>query len=608
VDIQEGQKIFQEARDAVATGEPSRALPLLRDFLKNWRDDWRARLELARALYLDGQLESARETLVALSQDPECQGEAVVWSNLGAVLGELGDLRGESEAYRKGGASVGIEVTFNLGLQAVEKGDEKALRNILSDLVRQEGKEGSYSLWLKGLQAELGEDFEGALDAYRGVQREKAKQWQLGYNLARCVLSLGRPREAVQELQAARNQGGDRWEFRLLEGSALLALDDLKGAREAFEAAISLAPSEEPLPHFNLGMMLLESGDPAAASGFLKRASGLAPGDSEIRLALARARFSAGRYAQAAEVYRKIVEDDPSHFRAVYNLAYSLERTGSPSEALSTYEKALARRPGHYKTMNKIARLHLKKGDIEKALRTAERSLAQEHQENAEGYLVLGTVLKSQARIVEAARALEVSVLQDGSQSGAWKELAFCQRQLDRPGEAKESAKRAYALDPKDPDVLMELGLAYLALASQSDLAKSRRAFQELLERSPKSAKALAGLAQVSLLLDSPEEAHQAACKAVQAKGGYRAYAALGGAYLRLRKPRKAVDAFKRCLGRNKGYAPACDGISEAYRDLGESQKEEKYRNLAQRLRSKRGGVVGEDVTALVSMVAPQKG
>lgn len=596
MELEEGQRVFAQAREALASGQPAQALPLLQRFLAECQDCWEVRLELARALYLGGKLQEARSELLEIAVEgarPE------VWWNLGGVHGALGEYREEAEAYRKA-ARVCPEVLFNQGLQAASRGEEKALRGAREALLEEEG-EGARSSWLGALLAESREDLEAAVEAYRAARRQGAVETELGANLARCLVALGRPREAEEELLRLRSEGPDRWEFCLLEGAARHAQEDVAGARQALERAVSMAPESEPLPSLNLGSLLLEAGDAGAASGYFLRASRAAPEDRETLLLLARARFSAGRFAQAAEDYRRIVEDDPGHFRALYNLAFSLERIEELEEARATYEKALARRPGHYKTMNKLARLQLREGHADRAYQLAEKSLLQEHEDNAEGYLVMAQALKVQGRFSEALVPYEEGLRREPGNASGWKDLAFCQRRQDLFQEAKESAKRAYSLEPRDPEVLLELGFAYLELGSPTDLPKSKRAFQELLERAPGNAKALAGLAQALVLTAPPEEAYKAAKRAVAGKGGYRAYAALGAANLRLRRPEKAIEAFKLCLGRNRGYAPACDGISEAYRDLGDGKREEKYRTLAQKLRSRREEIQAGDVTALHS-------
>src|SRR6201985_3948745 len=60
------------------------------------------------------------------------------------------------------------------------------------------------------------------------------------------------------------------------------------------------------------GMDLLGRGSPAAAAQVLQRAAAAEPGSRSVREALARAQFDAGRYEEAADNFRVIVEASPS--------------------------------------------------------------------------------------------------------------------------------------------------------------------------------------------------------------------------------------------------------------------------------------------------------
>jgi predicted Zn-dependent protease len=98
------------------------------------------------------------------------------------------------------------------------------------------------------------------------------------------------------------------------------------------------------------GMDLLGRGSPAAAAQVLQRASAAEPGSRSVREALARAQFDAGRYAEAADNFRVIVEASPSDDYANFGLGLALARTGNPAAAAEYLALAAAMRPdaAHY--------------------------------------------------------------------------------------------------------------------------------------------------------------------------------------------------------------------------------------------------------------------
>ena len=101
---------------------------------------------------------------------------------------------------------------------------------------------------------------------------------------------------------------------------------------------------------YRRGMELLGNGSPAAAAQVLQRASTAEPASRSIREALARAQFDAGRYAEAADSFRLIVEASPSDDYAHFGLGLALARTGHHAAAAEYLALAAAMRPDdrHY--------------------------------------------------------------------------------------------------------------------------------------------------------------------------------------------------------------------------------------------------------------------
>jgi Flp pilus assembly protein TadD len=98
------------------------------------------------------------------------------------------------------------------------------------------------------------------------------------------------------------------------------------------------------------GMDLLGRGSPAAAAQVLQRASAAEPQSRSVREALARAQFDAGRYAEAADNFRMIVEASPSDDYANFGLGLALARMGDHAAAAEYLALAAAMRPDatHY--------------------------------------------------------------------------------------------------------------------------------------------------------------------------------------------------------------------------------------------------------------------
>jgi tetratricopeptide (TPR) repeat protein len=96
---------------------------------------------------------------------------------------------------------------------------------------------------------------------------------------------------------------------------------------------------------YTTGMALLGKGSPAAAAQVLQRAALAEPDSRSVREALARAQFDTGRYAEAADNFRVIVEASPSDDYAHFGLGLALSRTGDHARAAEYLALAAAMRP-----------------------------------------------------------------------------------------------------------------------------------------------------------------------------------------------------------------------------------------------------------------------
>ncbi|MGH3276322.1 MAG: tetratricopeptide repeat protein [Streptosporangiaceae bacterium] len=101
---------------------------------------------------------------------------------------------------------------------------------------------------------------------------------------------------------------------------------------------------------FQRGLELLSRGSAAAAAQLLERAAAAEPHSRSVLEALARAQFDAGRYADAAGNFRRIVDASPSDDYARFGLGLALARCGDPAGAAEHLALAVAMRPSlpHY--------------------------------------------------------------------------------------------------------------------------------------------------------------------------------------------------------------------------------------------------------------------
>ena len=105
------------------------------------------------------------------------------------------------------------------------------------------------------------------------------------------------------------------------------------------------APGGDSYTWYRRGLDLLGRGSPAAAAQLLERAAEAEPGARSVLEALGRAQFDTGRYEQAADSFRQIVEASPSDDYAHFGLGLALARGGDPAAAAEHLALAAAMRP-----------------------------------------------------------------------------------------------------------------------------------------------------------------------------------------------------------------------------------------------------------------------
>jgi tetratricopeptide (TPR) repeat protein len=214
---------------------------------------------------------------------------------------------------------------------------------------------------------------------------EQALDWALDatpayVHLGEIRLLQGRPEEAETVLRKALQTPAGA-AARSLLGQAALARRDFKAAAEHLEAALAAVPEANRL-HYPLALAYRGLGDRAKAEQHLARAGqvGLKPPDPWLdalanlrvgeRVAVMRGRVAAqaGRYADAAQEFRKALAAQPESVEARVNLGSVLALSGDRTGAVEQLRETLKRAPA-----NVTAHFNLGSLLVDKALRDSGR-------------------------------------------------------------------------------------------------------------------------------------------------------------------------------------------------------------------------------------------
>jgi protein O-GlcNAc transferase len=221
-----------------------------------------------------------------------------------------------------------------------------------------------------------------------------------------------------------------------------------ENAIPAMRLALARDPKNESY-HFRYGLLLIDTGAPAAAVIRLNESLKLFPSSSRLWLALGVAQLTDGKNAEAEESFRRSLELDPKSLPA---LGY-------------------------------LGTTHVERGDYAQALRYYERAIAADNTRGVLYYLAADTMLKmSDADDAKAERYLARAVELDPSLASAHLALAKIYEREERWADAAAHLERAEQLAPDLNETHYHLGRVYQRLRRPEDARRELALFKEQSE------------------------------------------------------------------------------------------------------------------------------
>jgi len=193
-----------------------------------------------------------------------------------------------------------------------------------------------------------------------------------------------------------------------------------------------------------------------------------------------------GRLAAAEAAYRAVLEREPGHVRALFNLGLIRVRQGAPDEAIGLFGAALARQPDFAEAHNALGIALRLLGRYEEALAHYAKALAI-RPDYAEVENNIGLALQAQGRPDEAILHHRRALALKPDYAEAESNLAAALRELYHFEEALAHYRRAAALRPDAAGACNNLGAA-LQLVGRHDEALAR--FDQALAMAPNLAEA----------------------------------------------------------------------------------------------------------------------
>ena len=157
--------------------------------------------------------------------------------------------------------------------------------------------------------------------------------------------------------------------------------------------------------YFSLkGACLLQEGEYEEAVACLKKALDAAPGQRKTMGALARACLMSGHYAEAADLYRQLMDMQPEHTNDALNWCIAVINDGRPSEAIQTLYRLSYQLPDDHNVLRVLAWGLMASARMEQATKEyqrldgAEWATAEDHLNTGYCYWINGDIKEAVAR------------------------------------------------------------------------------------------------------------------------------------------------------------------------------------------------------------------
>lgn len=315
---------------------------------------------------------------------------------------------------------------------------------------------------------------------------------------------------------------------------------------------------------------LERSGDASGALALLWTASGLAPRDADIHMALASALERVGALDAAVEAWRAAGQARPHDARARRGLVLALVAVGRGPEAVTLARAATQEAPADPERLFTLA-LAQSEQDVDAALATLREVLSRSPGHALARYN-LALLLKRLDRFDEAIAEL-TGLLATAPRPEVHHALGMARWHRGESREAAEAFQAAIDLDARHAEAWHMLGVVR---AARRDWRAAEDALRHALALRPSLPGVHATLARVLSASGDESRARQHMAegerlrRAAEREREARVWTSLGTARLEQGEALSALDAFRRAIGGLETYAPAHFQMGRALERLGD--------------------------------------
>ena len=283
---------------------------------------------------------------------------------------------------------------------------------------------------------------------------------------------LGDYARAEPELELGAARAPDDFEARYQLGLVLARMGKPDQALPHLQKAVALKPGDR-AAQYQLVAVLRSLGKAQEATqlvGQLRKGQGEESLNSQMASEGTKANdlLQSGKPAEAAQIYRHMLEENPDSAQTAYNLALALEAMNDMKGAEDTLRDAIKIDPKMASIQAELGHLELAKGDLQSAQKWLESALDLEPGlVEARGNLAMLFVKKGD--VVSAEKLLRQAVEDDPKYVKGHLNLGLILAQQNRKSDAEEELEKVVALSPNDPATISMAGKAEMQMGKSSE-------------------------------------------------------------------------------------------------------------------------------------------
>jgi protein O-GlcNAc transferase len=277
-----------------------------------------------------------------------------------------------------------------------------------------------------------------------------------------------------------------------------------------------------------------------------------APADQLLQQALAAHRR--GAIAEAAPLYRRVLEVAPTNNVACTNLAAIATQAGDFDEAETMFRRAVELKPDAAEAHYNLGFILQEQGKLDAAIEAYRRALAL-RPDMPQACTNLGVALQHQGKLDDAIAAFRQAIAGNPKHADAYFNLGAVLRLQDHVDEAAAAYQRVIELDPSHASARNNLALI---LSEAGELSAAEVLQRQAVGLWPDYAEGHNNLGALLLDQGRPQDALDALRAALKLKPDYpEAYLNMGNALRELGSLAEAIDAYRRAIELRPTYAEA---------------------------------------------------